>query len=160
MRVIEYIPNSIVDGTGIRQVFYLAGCKHKCEQCHNPQTWDMNGGKNISIDRIAQMALISPYNITFSGGDPLYQAKELKLLLAKIKPYKTIWVYTGFTWEEIMEDEELKSVIPYIDVLVDGRFDYTKKDLTLLFRGSSNQRIIDCKKSLDKGEVVLWEIKN
>lgn len=156
MRIIDYLPNSITDGIGIRQVFYLAGCIHKCKGCHNPQSWNPTGGTEWSIDEVVDMALKSPYNVTFSGGDPFYQIDQLKSVCEQIRANKTIWVYTGYTFEEIMLDESLKELIPLIDVLVDGRFDISKRDTDLTFRGSSNQRIIDCKESLTKGEVVLW----
>lgn len=157
MRVLQYVPNSVVDGVGIRQVFYLAGCPHHCKDCHNPESWDVNGGTEWSFDEIVFKALNSPYNVTFSGGDPFYQLDALKAVCAKLKPNKTIWVYTGYTWEEINFDVRLKTVLPFIDVLVDGRFDYTKRNSQLLFRGSSNQRIIDVPKSLESGAVKLWK---
>jgi len=157
MRVLGYLPNSIVDGVGIRQVFFLAGCPHHCKGCHNPQSWNPTGGENYTVEEIAIKALKSPYNVTFSGGEPLYQLTELNALMGLIKPNKSIWVYTGYTWEQIMENDALKSVLPLIDVLVDGRFEEDKKNPELVFRGSENQRIIDVQKSLKSGKVVLWE---
>lgn len=156
MRIIEYLPNSIVDGCGLRQVFYLAGCTHYCKGCHNPQTWNPNGGSEWSIGEVVEKALESPYNVTFSGGDPLYQINQLKSVCKQIRANKSIWVYTGYTFEEIMGNDSLRELIPLIDVLVDGRFDFAKRDTDLTFRGSSNQRIIDCKESLKKGDITLW----
>ena len=157
MRVLGYLPNSIVDGVGIRQVFFLAGCPHHCKGCHNPQSWNPSGGEKYTVKEIVTKALSSPYDVTFSGGDPLYQLAELSLVMSLIKPKKGIWVYTGYTWEQIMENAALKSVLENIDVLVDGRFEEDKKNPELLFRGSENQRIIDVQKSLEANEIVLWE---
>ena len=156
MRILQYVPNSVVDGPGIRQVFYLAGCGHHCKNCHNPQSWDFNGGESWTVDEIVLKALNSPYNVTFSGGDPLYQLSDLKAVCANLKPNKTIWVYTGFTYEEI-RGSKLEEILPVIDVLVDGRFEEANKNDKLLFRGSSNQRIIDVKQTLETGTLQLWK---
>ena len=156
MRVIGYLPNSIVDGVGIRQVFFLAGCPHHCEGCHNPESWNPNGGENYTVEEIVTKALSSPYNVTFSGGEPLYQLTEFNAVASLIKPKKSIWVYTGYTWEQIMENDALRSVLSNIDVLVDGRFELDKRNPELIFRGSENQRIIDVKNSLLAGKVVNW----
>lgn len=157
MRVLGYLPNSIVDGVGIRQVFFLSGCPHHCKGCHNPQSWNPSSGEWVTVEEIVTKALSSPYDVTFSGGDPLYQLTELNAVMSLIKPKKGIWVYTGYTWEEIMENEALKSVLEHIDVLVDGRFEEDKRNPELVFRGSENQRIIDVQKSLEANEIVLWE---
>lgn len=160
MQILGYIPNSIVDGIGIRQVFFLSGCPHHCLNCHNPESWNPKGGTNYTVEEIVTKALRSPYNVTFSGGDPLYQLTELNACMGLIKPNRSIWVYTGYTWEEIMENEALKSVLPNIDVLVDGRFEEAKRNPELTFKGSENQRIIDVQKSLNEGKIVLWEDVN
>jgi len=157
LQVLSYLPNSIVDGIGIRQVFFLAGCPHHCKGCQNPQSWNPNGGEHYTVEEIAAIALKSPYDVTFSGGDPLYQLTELNAVASLIKPTKGIWVYTGYTWEEIMENDALRSVLPNIDVLVDGRYEEDKRNLELRFRGSENQRIIDVQKSLRENKIVLWE---
>ena len=158
MRVLGYLPNSIVDGVGIRQVFFLSGCPHHCKGCHNPQSWNPSGGEHYTVEEIVTKALSSPYDVTFSGGDPLYQLTELNAVMSLIKPNRGIWVYTGYTWEEIIENEALKSVLQHIDVLVDGRFEEDKRNTELVFRGSENQRIIDVQKSLEANEIVLWEV--
>ena len=157
MRVLGYLPNSIVDGTGIRQVFFLSGCPHHSKGCQNPQYWNPSSGEHYTVKEVAEMAFKSPHNVTFSGGDPLYQLTELNAVMSLIKPKKGIWVYTGYTWEEIMENDALRSVLPNIDVLVDGRFEEDKRNPELVFRGSENQRIIDVQKSLKANEIVLWE---
>lgn len=157
MRLVGYLPNSIVDGEGIRQVFFLAGCPHHCKGCHNPESWNLLNGEKHTVQEIVSKALSSPYNVTFSGGEPLYQLTELNACMSLIKPHRGIWVYTGYTWEQIMENEALKSVLPNIDVLVDGRFEIDKRNTDLRFRGSENQRIIDVQKSLKENKLVLWE---
>lgn len=157
MRVLGYLPNSIVDGVGIRQVFFVAGCPHHCKGCHNPESWNPNGGEHYTVEEVVRKALSSPHDVTFSGGEPLYQLTELNAVASVLRCYKTIWVYTGYTWEQIMANDALKSVLPNIDVLVDGRYDEDKRNPDLPFRGSGNQRIIDVKKSLVTGKVVLWE---
>lgn len=151
MRIIDYTPNSTVDGVGVRQVFWTAGCPHHCKGCHNPQTWDYESGSYIENHTIVYKALNSPFNVTFSGGDPFTQPLDLRYVCEQIKPFKTIWVYTGYTWEELLEHERSKAVLPFIDVLVDGRFVEELRDSDLLFRGSSNQRLIDVQKSLREG---------
>ena len=151
MRIIDYTPNSTVDGIGVRQVFWSAGCPHHCKGCHNPQTWDYDTGNDWDNSEIVSMALKSPYNVTFSGGDPFIQSRDLHYVLRQIKPFKNVWVYTGYTWEELMEITLPKRTLQYIDVLVDGRFVEELRDSDLLFRGSSNQRLIDVQKSLREG---------
>lgn len=157
MRIIGYYPESITNGVGIRQVFFLSGCPHHCEGCHNPESWEYLNGDVYSIDDVASKALNSPYNVTFSGGEPLTQPFTLSGVCAKIQPHRTIWVYSGYTWEEIMANELLRMPLQYIDVLVDGRFQIDKRDTTLKFRGSSNQRIIDVQRSLEANKIILWE---
>lgn len=151
MRIVDYTPNSTVDGVGVRQVFWTAGCPHHCKGCHNPQTWDYDTGNDWDNSEIVSMALKSPYNVTFSGGDPFIQSHDLHYVLRQIKPFKNVWVYTGYTWEELMERTLPKRTLQYIDVLVDGRFVEELRDSDLLFRGSSNQRLIDVQKSLKEG---------
>ena len=158
MRIIDYTPNSTVDGVGVRQVFWTAGCPHHCKGCHNPQTWDHDTGNDWDNSEIVSMALKSPYNVTFSGGDPFIQSRDLHYVLRQIKQFKNVWVYTGFTWEELMERTLPKRTLQYIDVLVDGRFVEELRDSDLLFRGSSNQRLIDVQKSLREGCVCELEL--
>lgn len=142
---------------GVRQVFWTSGCPHHCKGCHNPQTWEYKQGTYYEPKEIASIALQSPYNVTFSGGDPFIQAEDLREICAILERSKTIWVYTGYTWEQLLENEQMKSVLEHIDVLVDGRFVEGLRDTSLVFRGSSNQRIIDVRKSLEAGEVVLYD---
>lgn len=152
----------MLNGEGLRTVLWVSGCNHHCPSCHNPQTHPYNSGK--LFDENAKKELFEEieksYNegVTFSGGDPLYSRNRKTILdLAKeIKekmPNKTIWCYTGFLWEDIQYLEGIEN----IDVLIDGRFFKKLKDTKLRWRGSLNQRIIDVKKTLEKGEVVLYE---
>lgn len=158
MRIAGYLPNSTVDGVGIRQVLFTQGCKHHCSGCQNPQTWKMDGGGVVSVAKIVQKMKNNRYDVTISGGDPFYQSGELFNLLKELKSCgKNVWVYTGFTWEEIIENSDYSRVLPYIDVLVDGRFVQEEKDTKLRFRGSRNQRLIDVQATLSKGRIVIWD---
>ena len=156
--------DSIVDGPGLRTVIWAQGCSHHCKGCQNPQTWDFNGGGLVPIEMVKEAIdeLENQDGITFSGGDPMFQV-EACLEIAKYCKEKgyNIWVYTGFTYEEIMKmskkNPSYKEFLSYIDILVDGRFILKERDLSLLFRGSRNQRLIDVKKTLEKNEVVLLD---
>lgn len=135
----------MADGPGLRTSIYCAGCLHHCPGCHNPQSWDMNNGKMMEVDDLLKVILDDEFsNVTFTGGDPFYQVEAFTELARKIKENsdKTIWCYTGFTIEEIRADSRLSMMLPYLDVIVDGPFIMDLKDKELLFRGSSNQRII------------------
>lgn len=160
MNIIRVDPVDIANGPGVRVVVWVAGCHHNCKGCHNPTTHNFNQGTEATTLEPLIMTLIKPdyiEGITFSGGDPFApeNAKYVSALCNKIKsnyPQKDIWVYTGYTFEEV-DDNYLKNV----DVLVDGQFIQDKKDITLLFRGSSNQRLVDVKKSMNSNEIILWK---
>lgn len=146
---------SIADGEGIRVVLFVTGCSHKCKGCHNPQCWDPNNGKLFTAKTFNLLLNLLNRNyingLTLSGGDPLFAGNrdEITRIVKQIKnklPNKTIWCYTGYKYEEIKDLELLN----YIDVLVDGKFEIEKRDITLPFRGSSNQRIL----KLDKGKII------
>ena len=154
------ICDSIVDGPGLRMVIWTQGCKHNCKGCHNPVTWDPNGG--LEFDDASKKEIFDELEksyisgITFSGGDPLHMsnAYEVTELAKEIKekfPKKTVWLYTGALWEETKRME----LINYVDVLVDGEFECDKKDANLHWKGSSNQRVIDVKETLKTGNIVL-----
>ena len=156
----------MLNGDGLRVVLWVAGCSHCCKDCQNPITWDPNGG--IPFDEAAKQEIFDqldkPYisGITFSGGDPLHSANRLEVrnLMAEIRekyPDKTIWLYTGDLWENVLH----YAMMQYIDVLVDGEFMSDKKDVKLLWKGSSNQRVIDVQKtdrSSDPGS-ALWRLQ-
>ncbi|MBO1005715.1 anaerobic ribonucleoside-triphosphate reductase activating protein [Pseudogracilibacillus auburnensis] len=147
MKIMNIIHDSVVDGEGLRTVIFFAGCPHACLGCHNPSSWKMNNGQEMSIDEALQEIISNPLtDVTFSGGEPFIQAKEASILAKKLKEYgKNIWIYSGFTYEEIMNatDGYKRKLLSYCDVLVDGRFILEERDLHLSFRGSRNQRIIE-----------------
>lgn len=146
LRVIDIVEGTSVDGPGLRTSIYFAGCEHKCPGCHNPHTWDFSAGHDMTVDEIMKIIIENDFNVTFSGGDPLYQAEALTVLAKAIRRIgKTIWCYTGFEYEEIADDPRFMPLLAEIDVLVDGPFVESLRDISLLFRGSSNQRIIHLK---------------
>lgn len=145
LRVLDILFETMMDGPGLRTSIYFAGCKHHCKGCHNPQSWDMNGGYSMPINHILTLIKEDEFaNVTFSGGDPFYQVDAVTELAKRIKAEtdKTIWCYTGFTIEEIREDPNLNKLLQYIDVLVDGPYVEALRNTDLPFRGSENQRII------------------
>ena len=145
IRVLDILEQTMADGPGFRTSIYCAGCAHACEGCHNPQSWDFKGGTEMEVDDLVDLVAADELsNVTFSGGDPLYQVEVFTELARKIKEKtgKNIWCYTGFTYEEILANERLSQILPYIDTLVEGPFILSLRDTSLRFRGSSNQRII------------------
>lgn len=150
----------MLNGDGLRVVLWVAGCAHACPGCHNPVTWDPEGG--LPFDEAARQEIYEELEkdyvsgITFSGGDPLHPANmqgvtELARQIRSDFPDKTIWLYTGSTWDEVRDLE----MIRYVDVLVDGPFREDEKDSALHWKGSANQQVIDVQKTLKTGEVVL-----
>lgn len=155
MRYHNITKDDMRNGDGLRVVLWVAGCSHCCRGCHNPITWDPDGGLLFDEDAKAEIfeQLEKDYisGITFSGGDPLHPANcaDVKELMAEIRqkfPHKTIWLYTGDLWENILGD----SILQYVDVLVDGEFHLDERDGKLLWKGSKNQRVIDVQASLQK----------
>lgn len=152
------------NGDGLRVVLWLSGCSHKCKGCHNPQTWNVNSG--IPFDEEAEKelfdALDKPYisGLTLSGGDPLHEnnLQNVLNLVNKIRlllPQKTIWVYTGYTWEQCLEHQIRKEIVTICDVLVDGEYIDSQRDITLKWRGSRNQRVINIQETLAKNKIIL-----
>lgn len=156
--------DSIVDGPGLRTVIWTQGCPHHCKGCHNPQTHDFDKGFKVDVkDIIEQIRNIKlQRGITISGGEPFVQVEPLIEIAKTIKDEMNydIWVFSGYTFEELIssknKDKNLE-FLKYVDVLVDGKFEEDKKDYKLLFRGSSNQRLIKVKETLDSKEIKLWE---
>ena len=149
----------MVDGPGFRTSIYCAGCRHKCPGCHNPQSWDFSGGREMSTEELMRIIVADPYaNVTFSGGDPMYQAAGFAELARAIRrrTNKDIWCFTGFRFEDLIQQDQ-RELLEQLDVLVDGPYVAALRDPDLLFRGSSNQRIIDVQASLFASEVVLWQ---
>ena len=160
MRYHNITKDDMLNGDGLRVVLWVAGCSHCCRECQNPQTWDPNGG--IPIDQAAREELFEQLGktyisgVTFSGGDPLHKNNitEITRLAKEIRgkfPDKTIWLYTGSSWESIQKEE----IVRYLDVCVVGEFIVEQKDTSLKWKGSANQRVIDVKKTLAAGKVVL-----
>lgn len=162
MRYHNITKDDMLNGDGLRAVLWVAGCTHKCKGCHNPVTWDIEGG--IPFDEAAKEELFEAIKpdyisgVTFSGGDPLHPANhvEVAVLAKEIKetfPNKTIWLYTGFCWEEI----KTLDVVKHCDVIVDGPFVQEEFDGKLHWKGSRNQRVIDVQETLRRKEIVLCE---
>ena len=157
--VMEIVRGTIVDGPGFRTSIYFAGCKHRCVGCHNPQSWEIKNAKSLfSIKELIEIIEEENFDVTLSGGDPLFHYEFLPYLNREIKLRgKNLWIYTGYTWEEIMKSNFLFHAIKDADVLVDGRFDESTAEENIRFRGSGNQRIIDIQSSIKKGRPILWQ---
>lgn len=162
LRIADTIQDSIVDGPGFRFVVFTQGCLRHCPECHNPHTWDPAGGKEVTVDSLYKTLSANPLTdgLTLSGGEPYLQAAACAELAQKAKNGGfNVWCYSGYTFEEILEisktDPGFKALIEATDVLIDGMFLIEEKSLTLKWRGSHNQRVIDVRKSLESGEVVL-----
>lgn len=162
MNYIKITKCDIANGPGCRATLWVSGCNHHCLHCHNPDTWSLNVGKCFTADTMNELISDALPNyisgLTFSGGDPLHPENYSAVMtIAKIFkekfPDKTIWLWTGYLWEEI----KCLYGIQNIDVLIDGEFVESLKDLSLKWRGSSNQRVIDVKKSLESNEIVLYK---
>ena len=162
MRYHNITKDDMLNGDGLRVVLWVAGCSHGCKDCQNHITWDPQGGLPFTEEEKKEIfqeldkAYIS--GITFSGGDPLHPAniREVTALAREIRqryPEKTIWLYTGYLWKEIVDLE----IVNYLDVVVDGKFISAQKDITLPWRGSSNQKVIDVPSTLKEGKIVLQE---
>lgn len=141
--VLDIIRGTTVDGPGFRTAIYFAGCHHRCPGCHNPQSWDFNGGTEMSLSELMAIIEDEDFDVTLTGGDPLYKSESIAVLAKKIQESgHKVWLYTGFTIEEILSSPSLSMPLPYIDTIVEGPFIQSLRDPDLPFRGSSNQRII------------------
>ena len=159
IRLFGTVNDSIVDGPGLRYAIFTQGCFHNCLGCHNPKSHDINGGyiRDTSeiINEIDENPLLD--GITLSGGEPMLQIEPLKELCKAARLRKlNIVIYSGFTFEQIMDDPNKKSLLELCDMLIDGKFELDKKSLALLYRGSSNQRVINIQQSLSQREVVEY----
>ena len=164
IRIAGIEPESIVDGPGIRFAIFVQGCSHHCKGCHNPQTWDFSGGELTDTDEIFSKIKCDPLldGVTFSGGEPFCQCAALTALADRIHaeyPAMTIISYTGFTFEQLLENANAENgyleLLNRLDGLVDGPFQIENKSLELKFMGSTNQRFLDVKRSLACGKAVL-----
>lgn len=165
MRIAGVINESVVDGPGVRYVVFAQGCPHHCPGCQNPNTWEFQGGSLETPRNLLKEIKKAPAyvkGVTLSGGEPFCQASEMAELARRVHGLgKDIVTYTGYLFEELLEMSksfpEIKSLLEETDILVDGPYQEEKKDLSLAFRGSSNQRVICVKESLKQHQVVLWE---
>ena len=166
MNYIKVTKNDIANGIGIGCVLWVSGCRCGCKNCHNQSTWDFNAGQPFTEETMQEilLTLTKPYisRCTLSGGHPLdpLNAPEVLKIVKRVKmvfPNKDIWIYSGYVWEDIIKDETLKEIMKHTDVLVDGPYIDDLRDISLPFRSSSNQRIIDVQKSLVSNQIVLWK---
>ena len=163
LRIAGVIRESIVDGPGLRFVVFTQGCTHACEGCHNPATHALDGGYEITSDRILTEFFKNPLlkGITLSGGEPFLQAHDLVPIAKAVKEgKKDVVIYTGYTLEALraMNNDDVNELLNWCDVLVDGPFILAQRDLTLTFKGSRNQRIIDMNETRKQGSIVLLKV--
>jgi anaerobic ribonucleoside-triphosphate reductase activating protein len=162
MRLSGITPESLVDGPGLRYVIFTQGCPHQCPYCHNPESWDANGGKEFTVRQIVRLIRQQKkpkQGITLSGGEPFIQASELaELALAAHQTGLDVVTYTGYTYEQLIEDpsDGVKALLAASDILIDGKYINELRSVSLQFCGSSNQRIIDLAETQKKGQIVLW----
>lgn len=157
IRILDIKYGTSVDGIGLRTSLYCAGCENHCPGCHNPQSWDEQGGEPIAVDELLRLIIDADMNVTFTGGDPMLHPEGFIALAQLIRQHtdKTIWCYTGYRFEELMRHPQRRTLVELCDVLVDGRYIEAERDLTLHFRGSRNQRIIDVRQSLQSHSICL-----
>lgn len=162
LSILDILEDTTADGLGFRTSIYAAGCPNACPGCHNPESWDIRHGRRMTTDEILQKVLDDPFaDVTFSGGDPMFQPEGFAELAQAIKENsdKNIWCYTGYTFEQLLNSTRHTRLLQYIDVLVDGRFRQELRDESLYFRGSSNQRLIDVPASLKNGKVIAYSYR-
>ena len=146
-----------VDGIGLRTSLYCAGCEHHCVGCHNPQSWDEYGGEAVDIETLFHLIIEADMNVTFTGGDPMLHPEGFTQLarLIRSKTDKSIWCYTGYRFEQLLVHPTQRALVELCDVIVDGPYIESQRDLSLPFRGSRNQRLIDVAPSLQSGTICL-----
>jgi anaerobic ribonucleoside-triphosphate reductase activating protein len=143
VRVLDIIKGTTVDGPGFRTSIYLAGCRHCCPGCHNPQSWDFEGGMEMEIDDLMEIVKEEDFDVTLSGGDPMYRPDVVREISRRVRSLgHHVWVYTGFTWEQIKSDSRMLGALADVEAIVEGPYVEDLRDADLRFRGSSNQRII------------------
>jgi len=177
LRIAGVVRESIVDGAGIRFAIFCQGCPHHCKGCHNPDTHDFAGGYDVTLEKILGEIDKDPLltGVTFSGGEPTCQPNAFLKLAREVKSRGlNVWMYSGYTLEELIarsgskkdpnpdselakDRKALRDLLREVDVLIDGRYDESQRDLTLKFRGSRNQRIIDMRRTRESGTIVLYE---
>ena len=161
IRIAGTVQDSIVDGPGLRYVVFVQGCPHRCEGCHNPETHEFEAGRLTDTDALFEECTENPLTkgVTFSGGEPFCQAQALYELACRLKARGYhLMAYSGWTFEELLakseREEYVGRLLNILDVLVDGRFELSKRSLTLNYRGSTNQRLVDVQKSLSENRVT------
>ena len=162
MRIAGTLAHSLVNGEGWRFVIFTQGCPHHCPGCQNPDTHDSAGGEEMSLDHLKDLIKEQSQKltdgVTFSGGDPFFQPADCAELASYTHSLgMDVWAYTGWTYEELLKDPKKMGFLKQVNILVDGPFLMDLKSNSYKFRGSTNQRIIDVKKSLSSGQVILWD---
>jgi len=160
IRIAGIMPESIVDGPGFRFTVFTQGCFHNCPGCHNPETHDPNGGRAVTVESLLDAMRKNPVldGLTLSGGEPFEQVDAcVSLAMGARAMGLNVWAYSGYTFEELLADPEKRRLLEVCDVVVDGPFLLSERTLEKRFRGSRNQRIIDVRKSLGRGEIVPEE---
>lgn len=156
LRILQISEGTSVDGPGLRTSIYFAGCPHRCEGCHNPQSWNPDGGEEMSEEELLSIIAYNDFPVTFTGGDPFFLPDAVAHLARRIKDeqHRNIWCYTGYRWEQLIQEPRFRPLLEQIDVLVDSPFILAQRNIQLRFRGSENQRIIDVPASLQQGTMV------
>ena len=157
IRILDIKYGTSVDGIGLRTSLYCAGCVNRCPGCHNPQSWDEQGGQPIAVEDLLRLIIDADMNVTFTGGDPMLHPEGFIALAQLIRQHtdKTIWCYTGYRYEDLLRHPVRRALVELCDVLVDGPYIEAERDLMLHFRGSRNQRVIDVRQSLQSHSVCL-----
>ena len=160
MRIADYIQDSIVDGPGLRFTLFCQGCPHRCKGCQNPGTHDPAGGREAAVSDVVAAMLSNPLTdgLTLSGGEPFSQVSDCAAIAREAKRAGlNVWCYTGFLFEDLIRDPRCRELLENVDVLVDGPFVLEERSLTLKWRGSANQRVLDVKKSLESAAPVMYD---
>lgn len=165
MNLCGYIPESISEGPGLRAVIFVSGCLHACPGCFNPESWSFEAGEPLTEARLQEILQEMSSNpllagLTLCGGDPFFSVEECAGLVSRFRaacPGKTVWAYTGFTFEALMRHPARRKLALLCDVIIDGRFIEAEKDVSLPYRGSRNQRLVDVKSSASRGQTVLLQ---
>ncbi|HBF39261.1 MAG TPA: anaerobic ribonucleoside-triphosphate reductase activating protein [Firmicutes bacterium] len=166
IRIAGIANESVVDGPGLRSTIFFQGCRHGCKGCHNPETWDPEGGSPVRLRDLIPKLRLNPLitGVTFSGGEPFLQAIAAAELGCFLKEQGlNLWVYTGYKWEYLLKNSMssgFNELLNIADVLVDGPFQIENKSLQLPFRGSGNQRLIQVSESIKTGEIIQWQPTN
>jgi anaerobic ribonucleoside-triphosphate reductase activating protein len=168
MYISGYYKESINEGDGLRSVIFISGCKHACKGCFNQEAWNFKYGELFTVKKqleIIEDVLNNPLikGITICGGDPFFSSSDVLEFVLLCKKYIkdiNIWIYSGFTYEEIVSNKEMFKLLVHCDVLIDGKFIESERDVTLKFRGSRNQNIIDIKKSIEENCKIMYEISS